>query len=450
MIKATFKVFILEDDEWYNKLLVHTASLNPDFMVKSFFSVAEFNKALKEKPDVVTVDYKLPDGNGEDVLDHIKTTVPDCEVIVISEQENIETAITLLKKGAYDYLVKEKTIKDRLLSVLNNIYKNAGLKSKVANLEVELKKKHSFSSSIIGSSEVMQKTNNLVEKALSNNITVMVTGETGTGKEVFAKAIHYNSNRKDKPFIAVNVAAIPTELIESELFGHEKGSFTGALTRRIGKFEEASGGTLFLDEIAEMELPLQAKLLRVLQEKEVTRIGSNTPIKIDCRIIVATHRNLKEEVKKGNFREDLFFRLFGLTIELPPLRERGKDILLLAKFFMDEFCKENKMPSKTLAPETQRLLLSYNFPGNVRELKSVIELACVMCNDSTILAEHINLSEKDTLTEVLADELTLKQYELKIIKSYLKKYDDNIKLVAEKLDIGISTIYRLLKENEGN
>ncbi len=205
-----------------------------------------------------------------------------------------------------------------------------------------------------------------------------------------------------------------------------------------------------MDEIAEMELPLQAKLLRVLQEKEVTRIGSNTPVKTDCRIIVATHRNLKEEVKKGNFREDLFFRLFGLTIDLPPLRERGKDILLLAKYFMDEFCKENKMPPKTLAPETQRLLLSYNFPGNVRELKSVIELACVMCNDSTILAEHLNLSEQDTLSEVLTDELTLKQYELKIIKSYLKKYDDNIKVVADKLDIGISTIYRLLKENEGN
>lgn len=450
MARPDFKIFILEDDEWYNKLLVYSASLNPDFVVRSFFCVKELNKALGEKPDVITVDYRLPDGNGEEVLEHIKSTLPDTEVIIISEQENIETAVSLLKKGAYDYLVKEKTIKDRLLSILNHLYKNAGLKDRVAILENELQKKHSFSSMLIGNSEPMQKINALLEKSLNNNITVMVTGETGTGKEVVAKAIHYNSLRKDKPFVAVNVAAIPSELIESELFGHEKGSFTGAIARRIGKFEEANGGTLFLDEIGEMEMPLQAKLLRVLQERELTRIGSNTPVKIDCRIIVATHRNLKDEVKNGKFREDLYFRLFGLTIDLPPLRDRGKDVLVLAKYFIDGFCKENKLSLKSLSVEAQNVLLSYSFPGNVRELKSVIELACVMTNDDVITAEHLNLSAQDAIGDVVNQEMTLKQYELKIIRTFLKKYDNNIKLVAQKLDMGISTIYRLLKEEEEN
>lgn len=447
MAIKTFTIFVLEDDEWYNKLLAHTISLNPDYQVKSFFSANEFFKSIHEKPDVVTLDYRLPDTNGEDVLEKIKQQSPDTEVIIISEQDNIETALNLLKIGAYDYIVKEKNIKDRLLAIINNVQKNIKLKSRISVLEKELQKKHDFSQSIVGSSPAMDNIAALIEKALGINITVTITGETGTGKEVVAKTIHYNSIRKQKPFVAVNVAAIPADLIESELFGHEKGSFTGALARRIGKFEEANGGTLFLDEIGEMELTVQAKLLRVLQEKEITRIGSNMPVKTDCRIIVATHRNLKEEVKNGKFREDLYFRLYGLLIELPPLRDRGKDVLILAKYFMDMFCKENNLPQKTLSDEAQHKLMSYHFPGNVRELKSTMELAIVMCNADNILAEHINLSSSDVISESFAQDMTLKEYEMKIIKNYLKKYDDNLKLVAQKLDIGLSTLYRLLKED---
>ena len=448
MTKKNFKVFILEDDEWYNKLLVHSVSFNPDYEVKSFFTAADLFKNINEKPDVVTVDYRLPDSNGEEVLEKIKELSPYTEVIVISEQENIETAVTLLKKGAYDYLVKEKSIRDRLLAVINNIRKKTELESRINVLEKELQKKHDFSNTIIGSSEVMRNINNLIEKAIEVNIIVTVTGETGTGKEVVAKAIHYNSVRKNKPFVAVNLAAIPTELIESELFGHEKGAFTGAITRRIGKFEEADGGTLFLDEIGEMELSVQAKLLRAIQEKEIVRIGSNLPVKTDCRIIIATHKNLAEEVKNGHFREDLFYRLYGLNIDLPPLRERGNDILILAKHFMDIFCKENKFEDKTLSESAQRKLLAYHFPGNVRELKSTVELAVVMCNSDIIQAENINLSSYNTLPEAVSEETTLREYDMKIVKSYLKKYDDNMKLVAEKLDISLSTIYRMLKEEE--
>lgn len=450
MTQKAFTVFVLEDDEWYNKLLVHSISLNPDYQIHSFFSAAEFFKNLSQKPDVVTLDYRLPDTNGKEVLEKIKSMSPDTEVIVISEQENIETAVNLLKNGAYDYLVKEKNIRDRLLTTINNIHKNAALKNRINVLEKELQKKHDFTKNIIGTSDAIQSCFQLIEKALGINITVSITGETGTGKEVVAKAIHYNSVRKNKPFVAVNVAAIPSELIESELFGYEKGAFTGATARRIGKFEEAHGGTLFLDEIGEMDLNFQTKLLRAIQEKEIVRIGSNTPIKTDCRIIVATHKNLKKEVQEGRFREDLYFRLYGLTIELPPLRERGKDILLLAKFFIDGFCKENQLPNKTLSDEAQRKLLAYHFPGNVRELKSTIELAVVMSNSDVIQADNINLSSTDTLTQTLSEEKTLRAYNLEIVKRYLKKYDDNMKLVAEKLDIGLATIYRMLKEDKEN
>ena len=440
-----FSIFIIEDDEWFNKLLVHTVSLNPDYAVKSFLSAKDFF-AQNGEPDVITLDYRLPDGTGEEMLKKIKEQNPNAEVIIISEQENIETAVELLKLGAYDYIVKGKDIRDKLLNTINNIRKNAHLKTRIEHLEKEVQKKYDFQKSIIGESPAIKKIFELMEKATTTDITVTVTGETGTGKELVAKAIHYNSKRKNGPFVAVNTAAIPSELIESELFGHEKGSFTGAIARRIGKFEEANGGTLFLDEIGEMDFSFQAKLLRTLQEKEFTRIGSNTPVKTDCRIIVATNRNLKEEVKNGRFREDLYYRVFGLPVDLPPLRERDKDILILSKYFADAFCRENKLNAKVIGEDAYKKLLSYNFPGNVRELKAIMELAVVMSNGSDISPSDISLSSSDALPEVMTEELSLRDYELRIVKMYLKKYDDNIKLVAEKLAIGQSTIYRMLKE----
>ena len=448
MSEKSFTIHVIEDNEWYNKLLVHSLSLNPDYIIKNFFSASDFFNYSGDFADVVTLDYRLPDMDGIEVLQKIKNLNPDTEVIVISEQDNISTAVELLKQGAYDYIVKEKDIRDRLLSTVNNIRKNTKLKKRISVLEKEIQKKYDFQSSIVGSSPVILNIFQLIEKAISVNITVTITGETGTGKEVVAKAIHYNSSRKNKPFVAVNMSAIPAELVESELFGYEKGSFTGAVARRIGKFEEADGGTLFLDEIGEMNIAFQAKLLRVLQEKEIVRIGSNTPVKIDCRIIVATHRNLKIEIKNGNFREDLYYRLFGLLIELPPLRERGRDILILSKYFMEKFCEENKFKIKSFSEDAQKKLLCYSFPGNVRELKSVIELAVVMSSDDEIQMNEISISATDMLNEILNEELTMKDYEFRIIKSYLKKYNDNIKLVAEKLNIGQSTIYRILKNNE--
>jgi two-component system, NtrC family, response regulator AtoC len=441
-----FTIFVVEDNEWYNKLLVYTLGLIPDYTVKSFFSGKEILKSIDENPDVITIDYRLPDMTGDDLLQKIKAHNPDIEVIIISEQGDIATAVELLKQGAYDYIVKEKDIRDRLLTTVGNVRKNAKLQQRIVTLEKEVQKKYNFKNTIIGNSPAIEKTLSMVEKAVGTNITVSIYGETGTGKEVIAKAIHYNSARKNKPFVAVNVAALPSELIESELFGYEKGAFTGAAARRIGKFEEADGGTLFLDEIGEMDVSFQAKLLRALQEKEITRLGNNTPVKTDCRIIVATNKNLQELVKQGQFREDLYYRLFGLPIELPPLRDRDKDALLLAKFFIDNFCKENSLPTPVITEGAQKKLLAYSFPGNVRELKSVVELAVVMSSGGEITDNDITTVNGSSLLPTLTEELTLREYDRRILDIYLKKYDNDIKLVAEKLDIGKSTIYRMLKE----
>lgn len=445
---AKFSIYVVEDDEWYRELLSHNLSLNPDYEIRKFDTAKAFLEELDKNPDVVTLDYRLPDMEGEEVLKRVKDYNPAIEVIIISEQEKIETAVNLLNLGAYDYIVKSRDIRDKLLNTVNNIRKQSHLQAKVDTLQKEVQKKYSFANSIIGSSESIKKVFTLIDKAIGNNISVTITGETGTGKELAAKAIHYNSPRKNFPFVAVNMAAIPKELIESELFGHEKGAFTGAQFRRIGKFEEADKGSLFLDEIGEMDLTLQAKLLRALQEKEVTRIGSNKVVKTDCRIIVATHKNLLKEVKEGRFREDLYYRLFGLTIEMPPLRMRDKDIIILAKHFIQAFCKENKQEVPVLTNKAQKKLLNYSFPGNVRELKSIVELATVMSNNNEITEDDINFSNNEELYDPPISGMTLKEHTTRIIKLYLKKHENNIKEAAKELDIGYSTIYRVLRNEK--
>ncbi|HEX3024442.1 MAG TPA: sigma-54 dependent transcriptional regulator, partial [Chitinophagaceae bacterium] len=329
--QKSLKIFILEDDRWYGTMLDHFLSLNPDYSVKRFETAKDFFNALHENPDVITLDYSLADTDGEQVLKKIKTIAPDTKVIIVSGQEDVGTALKLLKAGAFDYIVKDDETNDRLWNALQHLDEIKGLKNEVENLRGELKKQYDFSKTILGQSDAIKKTFMLIEKAAQTNITVSITGETGTGKELVAKAIHYHSNRAKQPFVAINVAAIPKDLLESELFGHEKGAFTGAVGQRKGKFEEANKGTIFLDEIGEMDIHLQAKLLRVLQEREITKVGGNAVVPIDVRIIVATHHNLQELVKSGSFRQDLYYRLLGLPIELPPLKERGNDILILAK-----------------------------------------------------------------------------------------------------------------------
>ncbi len=443
------KIFIVEDDPVYGHILTYHLKQNPDNQVELFTTGKEILANLRHKPDIITLDYTLPDMLGIKVLQKIKEQLPDVPIIIISGQEDISTAVELLKAGAYDYIVKNDETKNRLWHTVKNASEQLKLRREVQSLRYEVGQKYEFANIIKGNSTAIKRVFNLLNKAIRTNITVSITGETGTGKEIIAKAIHFNSDRKDKPFVVVNVSAIPEDLIESEMFGHEKGSFTGAHSRRIGKFEEADSGTLFLDEIAEMSQNMQSKLLRVLQEKELTRVGGMGLIKINSRIIIATHRNLQEEVKKGNFREDLYYRLLGLPIEIPPLRDRGNDKIILAKFFMEEFCKENNLEPMTLTSEAIEKLMNYPYPGNVRELKAIVELATVMANDNVIEAKDITIQvNSGSYIDIINSDSSLQEINARIIRTYLDKYDDDIAEVAERLKIGKSTIYRMKKNGD--
>ena len=439
------KIFLVDDDLFFGEMLKYHLQLNPDYKVFLYSTAKECLAELYRNPDMICIDFGLPDMKGDELFKKIKNTHPDLPIIVISGQENITVAIDFLKQGAKDYIVKNEHTKDLLWSSIIRLRENIILKQEVEELKEELEKKYTFEKTIIGQSEGIKNIFSKINKAIKSNINVSITGETGTGKEVVAKAIHYNSARKNKPFIAVNMAAIPKELVESEFFGHEKGAFTGATDRASGKFEQANGGTIFLDEIAELDLNIQSKLLRAFQEREITRVGGNQKIKLDVRVITATHKNLAQEVKKGNFREDLYYRIVGLPIELPPLKDRDQDTLILAKHFIEMFSKENKIKPLALSADARKKLLAYSFPGNVRELKSVIDLACVMSDTSEITAEDINFYaiEKDS-ESFLGEQKTLKQYTADIILHFLKKNNHDVIKTAKVLDIGKSTIYNLI------
>ena len=445
---AGFRIYIVDDDPWYSEVLGYYLLQNPDYEVNKFSSSREFLAQLSRKPDLVTLDYTLNDGNGIDVLKKIKQFDPDLPVIIISSQEDIATAISLIRNGAYDYLVKDNNTNDLLLNSVRRLREHLSLKREVDQLKDELVDSFELKKTIRGNCAAMQPIFNLIRKAAGTNINVSICGETGTGKEVVAKAIHFNSDRRKKPFVAINMAAIPKELMESELFGYEKGAFTGANTRKIGKFEEANKGTIFLDEIGELDLALQSKLLRVIQEREVVRLGGQEVVPLDVRIIVATHKNLESEVSAGNFREDFYYRIIGLPIVLPPLRERGEDILLLAKYFLDAFCQQNKIKGLKLGVSCQEKLMSYHFPGNIRELKSVIELAAVMCNGTEIEAGDIAFRGVTLQKRLTSVEKPLKLYINDIVKFYLEKYDKNIPRVADVLQMGKSTIYKMISDGD--
>ncbi len=442
------KIFVVEDDQLYAQVLRHKLSLDPDFEVSVFNDGQSLLSRMHERPSVITLDHELPDIKGLELLKRIKSRYPTVEVIILSAQEDVATAIEMIQGGAYDYIIKDSGSLDKLWYKVHQANDRSILKEEVELLTNEVNTKYTFRNYIAGSSAPMQRVFALLEKSAKANITVSITGDTGTGKELAAKAVHFNSDRKKKPFVAINVAAIPKELIESELFGYEKGAFTGAEQSKPGKFEEANQGTLFLDEIGEMDLNMQSKLLRVLQERELTRLGSNKNIPIDVRLIVATHKDLLKEVKAGKFRQDLYYRLLGITIDLPPLKERGNDIILLAKIFVKEFCDQNKISVKELSSKANEKLLSYHYPGNVRELRAIAEVAVVMSDGAIIQEEDIQFHQRNDIDELIQQEMTLDQYIQTILNWYLKKYNNNILLVADKLKMGKSTIYRMLKEGK--
>lgn len=441
------KIFVVEDDPTYQRMIRYTMELNPDHEVYAFSNAKDCLDNMHMKPTIVSLDYSLPDMNGEEVLQRIKKINPRTHVIILSGQKDVSTAINLLKKGASDYITKGDETQEHLLNSVNLLKENNSLLEEVVSLRNELTERYQFGKTLLGTSASMKQVFSLLEKAVENEITISITGETGTGKEVVAKTIHYNSARKKGSFVAVNMSAIPKDLLESELFGYEKGAFTGAVSRKKGKFELANKGTLFLDEIGEMDLQLQAKLLRALQEREVVRIGGTQAVKFDARVIVATHKDLAEEVRKGNFREDLYYRLLGLPVELPPLRDREGDILILAQHFLEMFMANNpNRKAMSFSVEAKQKLLKYTYPGNVRELKAIVDLAAVLSSSQRIKADSIQFRSPQKTMELLDGEMTMKEYMKKIVYHYLKKYK-NVMKVAKKLEIGKSTIYNMIKED---
>jgi len=382
------KIFVVDDDPFLGNLIKTSLEKMETVVVTHFLTPEECLNNLNQNPDVVTIDYLLPGMNGEELLEKIKNYNDAIQCIMVSGQDKIDVVLNTYKKGAVDYIIKNESAIVNIENAVKNACKNVHLKKEVETLQDQILDRNKYTN-ILGNSAAVLKTLKMIQKVEKSGIMVLVTGQSGTGKELVAKAIHYNSQRARKPFVTVNMGAIPEDLIESELFGHEKGAFTDARDRRLGKFEEANEGSIFLDEIGEMDLLMQTKLLRVLQEKEVTRIGSNKSIKLDVRVIAATNRNLATEVKEGRFREDLFYRLQGFLIHLPPLFERGDDVILLSKSFLSEFCKENRIPQIALSKECQKFLMDYKWPGNIRELKAVIERAAVMCENNEIKPEDI-------------------------------------------------------------
>ncbi len=446
---SKLNIFVVEDDAWYRELLTHHLSLNPDNSVRGFESASEVLLALEqETPDAITIDYRLPDLDGQQLIKKIKALASDSALIVISGQEDVHTALELLRQGVYDYLVKNEETRERLWNAINNVRTQVVLRSELEQLRSQVNAQYEFKNLIIGNCESIKSVYHLIAKAAATSINVSLSGETGTGKELVARAIHYNSSRSAHPFVAVNLAAIPVDLVESELFGHEKGSFTGASQSRTGRFEEADGGTLFLDEIADVPLAIQVKLLRAIQEREVVRLGSSQRRTVDVRVITASHKELSTEVKHGRFREDLFYRLLGLPIHLPALKDRGNDKLLLAKHFLDQFAHSNKLGKKQFSSEAKEKLMQYRYPGNVRELKAVVELAAVMSDSDRIEASEISFTASRTPEDLLDQDLTLREYERIIVRHYLDRFDHNVIEAASRLDIGKSTIYKMIKDGE--
>jgi len=441
-------IFCVEDDEFYAAMLHHKLSLNPDYKVSTFKDAKSLLEKINDFPDIVTLDYQLPDMDGAELLKFIRQKSPNTKVIVLSGQSSVSVASGLFKLGAYDYIVKDETALERLWQSAQNASSNISMSKEIDNLVSGLGQSYGFIHSIKGVSEEMDRVFSTIRKTLTSDISVSVQGETGTGKELVAKAIHYNSTRKKRPFVAINLSSIPTELIESELFGHQKGAFTGAVAKREGLLQSANGGTLFLDEISEIPENIQVKLLRVLQEMEMSPVGSNEKVKLDFRLITATHKNLSKEVEKGRFRKDFFFRIKGVTIHLPPIKERGRDVIVLAKYFLDEFAKENKLPNKSLSKGAIKKLMHYRFPGNVRELKSLMQTAFVLAESETIEEEDFVFDfNLDTMKYDLDKEMSLENYVCNIIQHKLNQHKNIVK-TANALGIGKSSIYKLIAEKK--
>ncbi len=395
---SKFQILIVDDEKIQLEML-------KGFLVKQGYGVetAEDGQKGLEKFkrgffDLILSDYRMPGMDGLQLLKEVKRLDREAAVVIMTAYGTIDTAVEAMKAGAFDFITKPLEL-DGVLIRIQKVERGVRLERENRELKEQLREKFKVDF-IISVSPRMEDALNLAKRVAQSPATVLILGESGTGKELIARAIHYSSLRADKPLIRVSCAALPENLLESELFGHEKGAFTGAVARRIGRFEQADQGTVFLDEIGDLSLPLQVKLLRVLQEKDFERVGSSQTIKADIRVIAATNRNLEEAISKGTFREDLYYRLNVVTITLPPLRDRKEDIPPLIEHFLKKYSRENKKEVTSLSKEARDLLLHYNYPGNVRELENIIERAVVLCRGNTLTTQDLPLNLRESKVEV--------------------------------------------------
>ncbi len=439
-------ILIIDDEEKLRHLLARIIKSEGFDVYEAPDLKSGFKKLETNDIDVVLCDVKLPDGNGVDFLQKIKTSFPLTEVILLTAFGKISDGVQAMKNGAFDYIVKGDD-NDKIIPLLYKALEKVQLQKKVKQLEKRISDKYSFDN-IIGKSKGLEQVIDLAKKVAKTDSTVLLTGETGTGKEVFAQAIHENSNRAGKSFVALNCSTFSKEILESELFGHKQGAFTGAIKDKKGFIEEANGGTLFLDEIGEMPLELQAKLLRVLETNEYIQIGDTTPRKSNFRLIAATNRDLKTESDEHRFRSDLYFRLNIFEIKIPPLRERVKDIVPLVHYFVKEFSSRSNKKELTINPDFLHKLETYHWPGNVRELKNVIERSVILVNDDVLTQDVLPYEMQHQVgnTNKTLSAFSMQSVEKLHIQKVLNYTKGNKAETARLLEIGIATLYRKIDD----
>lgn len=450
MINSSGNILLVEDDN-NQRDIIRTILEKEGYYIEDADTGKKALDLLKSNTfDVVLTDLRLPDIDGTDILKEVKNQNNISQVIIITAFGSIPSAVEATKLGAFYYLEKPFE-KDQLLLVIKNAMNQVRLLRDNIMLKDQLTSKFQLDN-IVGAHKRMEELYKIVKRIAPTNSTVIIYGESGTGKELFAKSIHYNSPRKNKPFFAINCAAIPETLLESELFGYEKGAFTGALTRHIGLFEQANGSTLFLDEIGDLTLGTQAKLLRAIQEKEIRRLGGKETIKLDVRIIAATNKKLDEEIKKGNFREDLYYRLNVIAFSIPPLRERITDIPLLVEHFLKKL-NDSEKAKKTISNDALKLLMGYSWPGNVRQLESIIERAYVMCDGPVIDIEHIPEEVKQISLKNLSHEINIpdegidfEAVEKELIKKAYIKAEGKVSVAARLLNMSYDKLWFKVKK----
>lgn len=450
------KVLIVDDDRFV-RMALNEALRAWEYETVEADSVKTANEMFAaEEPGVVLLDIDLPDGSGLDVLNSIKQSSPETIVVMITGNIDVGNSVAALRGGAHDFIGKPVRLEE-LRVTLRNAAETKSLRRELKHARAERSRGFSFSE-IIGESATMRKAIELARRVAESDVaSILLNGETGTGKDLFARAIHFASERAEAPYLAINCAALPATLIESELFGYEKGAFTDAKQRKEGLFEQAHGGTIFLDEIGEMELSLQAKLLRVLEEGSFRRVGGLKDIKLDARIIAASNRNLKQESEAGNFRLDLYFRLSVIQVDIPPLRERGDDVITLAQYYIDKVNQKRRgQPLKGLSPEVERIFRSYAWTGNVRELRNVIERASILEDGETVTATHLPadmlggagaLSRPVNSAVVLPmDGVSLETVEFELAKQAIERTGGNLTRASKLLDISRDQLrYKLRK-----